>query len=427
MIVAESSVGLRTPIAEEANRATDAGRGHDRALFVATDNPFPPDSGGRLRTRGILDVVSRRFSVDLVTYERPGNPDIEEARSRLNIVEVPRTVTPRSAALRSLYLMRNCSYMSHADVDMAATVADLCRTRTYQLVFIVNTMLGHVIPSIKQMQPDARFVTVSENFETDLCLQIARAQTKIGRRLFFLFSAFHTRRYEKQLCRLTDLMLATSEDEAASFAQLSPGVATKIVVIPSFINADSYEPYSHRPRLPASIIFLGNLSFFPNVTGAVYFYREIYPALKASCPDLTWYVAGKNCHPSILESVKGDPSVVVTGYVPDVADCISRSAVMVVPLLHGSGTRLKILEAWAVGRPVVSTSKGCEGLDCQHNHNIVIADTPAAFVAGVTRLLRDPDFAATIAQNARHTLLASYDARAVEPRLLASFDTLSRS
>ena len=103
----------------------------------------------------------------------------------------------------------------------------------------------------------------------------------------------------------------------------------------------------------------------------------------------------------------------VTGYVSDAAAHIVKSAVVIVPLLHGSGTRLKILEAWAVDRPVVSTSKGCEGIDCRDGHDLIVADTPDDFVDGVCRLLDDREFAARLTRQARQTLLARYDVRSI--------------
>lgn len=399
--------------------ADTAGCLMERVLLITTENPFPADGGGRLRTRGILDTLASRFLVDLVTFERPSHPELDQARSRINIVQVPKTVSPRRAAVRSLYRMRAAGYMGHADVDMMGAAKDLCRTAQYRDVFVNNTKLGYFIAPLRKLQPHARFVTVSENFEIDIADQIVAAQTSALRRRFFTLSAFYTRLAEKRVCQQTDLLLTTSQEEANRFAELWPPVRSKISVIPSSIAASTYA--RHRDQRPAaeSVVFSGDMSYFPNVAGTRYFFEQIYPLLKQARPSLVWSIVGRNCHPDILALVKKDPSIVVTGEVPDAAEYLAQSAVVVVPLLHGSGTRLKILEAWAVNRPVVSTSKGCEGMDCRHNHNIVIADTPAEFAAAVSRLLDDPDFAAAITQNATKTLLSLYDTPAVAHRLLA--------
>lgn len=392
----------------------------DRVLVIATDNPFPPDSGGRVRTRGVLEMLAQSFALDVLTYARPANPDLDEARCRLTIVEVPQTVTPRSAALRSLYTLRSAGYMSHADIDLREPLESLCRTRTYRFVVVANSMMGHLIPTIRRLQPDVRLVLLSENVETNLWCQLARAETRPIRKVFFALSAFHTMRNERRACRDSDLVLATSDEEAVDLGALSPRDRSKIVVIPNFIRAERYRIYRDRDVGARSIILPGDMSYFPNVAGARYFYTQIYGRLRREFPDLRWVVAGRNCHPSIRDLVKDDPSVVITGAVPDVAEYIARSTAVIVPLLHGSGTRVKILEAWAIGRPVVSTSKGCEGMRCRHDHDILIGDTPETFIAGVARLLRDRDYAARLAHNAMETLRSYYDAPAIEPRLRAA-------
>lgn len=391
----------------------------ERVLVITTDNPFPANGGGRLRIRGIVEMLASRFTVDLLTFERPDHPELDEARSRINIVQVAKTVSARRAAVRSLYRMRTAGYMGHADIDMMSAAKELCRRHQYRDVFLDNTMLGYFIAPLKKLQPQARFVTISHNFESEIATQFRKVQTSQFRRRFFTVSAFYTRMVERRVCQETDLLLATSPDEARRFAELWPPVHRKIAVIPSAIPARSYVHYREQVPVSESIVLSGNMSYFPNVVGARYFHAEIYPRLKRARPALTWYIVGRNCHRDILAMVKDDPSIVVTGEVPDAAEHVAKSAVVIVPLLHGSGTRLKILEAWAVNRPVVSTAKGCEGMACQHNHNIVIADTPAEFAAGVSRLLDDPGFAAEISRHATQTLLSLYDTPVVERRLMA--------
>ncbi|MCC7125797.1 MAG: glycosyltransferase [Acidobacteria bacterium] len=390
----------------------------NRALLISTENPFPADSGGRLRLRGILDVLTRHFSIDMVTYERPENAALDEARSRLNIVQVPRTVTPRSAALRSLYRRRTLGYMGHADIDMMDSVRALCARESYDSVFIDNTMLGYFIPRLRRLQPSARFVTIAHNHETSLCRQMANAQQGLARRALFAWSALHTQRAETRVCRDTDLLLSTSQDEANSFAALCPDVADRTVVVPSCIDAASYEGYGSRPTEGESIVFSGDMAYFPNVAAARHFHAQVFPLLKVRRPGIRLRLVGRNPHPSIVEMASADPAVEVTGAVPDAAAEVVKSAVVIVPLLHGSGTRLKILEAWAVDRPVVTTPKGCEGIACRHNHDLVIAVTPADFVDAICRLLDDPRFAAALARHARETLLSRYDVRSLDHSLV---------
>lgn len=389
-----------------------------RVLYVTTENPYPADSGGRLRVKGTLDLLRRRFEVDLLTYDRPDNPTLAQARATSRVVEVPRTVTPRSAALRALPRLRNCGIMSHAEVDFGAPLAKLAQAHRYDVVVLDNTMLGHLIPAVRRLWPKAKVVVNAHNYETSLAAQLASFQSDPLRKAFFSFNAALTKRDEQRTLRAADVLWVTSPDDAAAFARLAPDQAVKIEVIPNFIVAADYAGTA-QPEGEA-IILPGNMNFFPNVKAAHFFRDEIYPLVKAQMPGVRWYIVGKDTHPSIADFGRDDPSIVVTGYVPSVMDYVSRCGVVVAPLKHGSGTRLKILEAWAVERPVVSTSQGCEGLGCEDGRELVIADTPQAFADGVIRVLRDRPFAEGLARNAKAALMDRFDIGAVESRLMAS-------
>jgi len=141
-----------------------------------------------------------------------------------------------------------------------------------------------------------------------------------------------------------------------------------------------------RARSDDAIVFSGNMEYHPNRTAVHFFRREIWPRLRERWPKLVWRLVGKN-PAAISRIVAGDPSIEVVGPVADAVCELARSRVAVVPLLTGSGTRLKILEAWAAGLPVVSTTLGAEGLPVRNGETVLIADDPGSFAAEVTRLL----------------------------------------
>lgn len=159
------------------------------------------------------------------------------------------------------------------------------------------------------------------------------------------------------------------------------------------------------------------MAYFPNVAGARFFAEQVLPLVRRRVPDVALRLIGRSPHPSLRALAAADPAIVVTGAVADGAEHIAEGRVVVVPLRHGSGPRLKILEAWALDRPVVSTSKGCEGLDCRDGDDLLVADRPEAFADAICRLLDDPALAAHLVQLARRTLLARYDVRVLPSAL----------
>jgi polysaccharide biosynthesis protein PslH len=388
-------------------------------MVIAPENPFPPDSGGRLRTNGLLRILVKSFLVDLITTARS---DAEEAvLPNLRVFAIERTMTPRRSAVRSLYKLRNCSWFSHLDVDLTTQITSLLTKHEYDFVLIEHTALGIFIPIIRRLTRSAKIVVNAHNFETALCRQISLLQNGFARRAFFKLNSVLTERHESKVALCADRILVCSDDDACNFEALVPESDDKVYVIPNFIDVSSYP---QRPlqsiRESKSIIFFGDMQYWPNVNGAKYFYKEIFPAIREVVPDIAWYIVGRNCDSSLREMTKDDPSVVITGYVESIVDYVARCGVVIVPLLEGSGTRLKILEAWAVGRPVVSTLIGCQGLTCTHGRDIVVATTSKEFVAGTLRLLKDSEYAQAIADNARATLLRYYDRAAVEAKLLTA-------
>ncbi|MFD2880243.1 glycosyltransferase family 4 protein [Paenibacillus rhizoplanae] len=217
----------------------------------------------------------------------------------------------------------------------------------------------------------------------------------------------------------TNVLLATSEEDALSFKALAPSQSHKVHVIPNFIRMEDYRTKTLFFPREQWIILPGNMNYFPNINAALYFYREVYPLIKARVPDIKWYIVGRDVHPEVAALALKDSSIVITGYVDSVADYIRKAQVVIAPLLEGSGTRLKILEAWALRIPVVSSSKGAEGLLCEHSRNIMIADDPASFADSVTLLLQDHERGVVLADRAYETLLAHYEAESVKEKLLS--------
>lgn len=386
----------------------------EKLLFISAENPFPQDSGGKLRTGNILNILLAKYDVDLLTYS--GSKDTEAIPS-LTVHEVKRTMNYRKAMLRSLYKWRNCSYMSHVDVDMKEKITELCGQHAYSHVFISHSLLGCCIDIVRRSLPGTVIITDAHNFESGLSAQLARRKRGIAK-LFYSLNAVWTRRDELKLMDKTNLLLTTSEQDGLSFKALSFKNSFKVHVIPNFIRMGDYRTNTLFPKEPW-IILPGNMNYFPNINAATYFYRQIYPLIKAKVPGIKWYIVGRDVHPEVAALADQDPSIIITGYVDSVADYIRKAQVVIAPLQEGSGTRLKILEAWALKTPVVSSTKGAEGLLYEHSANIMIADDPVTFAESVTQLLQDHETGVVLADRAYQTLLANYEAESVREKLLS--------
>jgi glycosyltransferase involved in cell wall biosynthesis len=354
------------------------------ALFLAPEAPYPIAGGGSLRSASLLEYLGRRYDVDLIVFRQPGAPDPASLIPgrlvrRVTVLDLP--PNRRSFAARALRNAGRVARRTPPLVDrfagFSAQIARALSGARYDLGVIEHSWCA---PYLEQVSPVCtRTVLDLHNVESVLhgrCAEAEGRATATAHRVFQRAS----RELERAWLPRFSLVLTTSQADAALARAMAP--QARVAVYP---NALPPTP------LPAAgdeeaIVFSGNMEYHPNLTAVRFFRREVWPRLRDRWPLLVWRLVGKN--PAAVERfTAGDPRIEVAGPVVDAVCELARSRVAVVPLLTGSGTRLKILEAWAAGLPVVSTTIGAEGLPVLDGENALLADGAEAFAGAVTRLL----------------------------------------
>jgi glycosyltransferase involved in cell wall biosynthesis len=241
------------------------------------------------------------------------------------------------------------------------------------------------------------------NLEYEL---LRRSNAVESSRIRRAFAATESRKVEREEVstwnRVTGCVL-TSEREEAIVKRAAPRVAT--AVVPNGVALDYFRP-SASEVTPGSVVFTGLMTYRPNADGVSYFIRRIFPAIRASRADAVFTAVGWGLPDDVRPLLGG--GVFHTGRVDDIRPYLAKASVVVVPLRIGSGTRLKVLEALAMAKPVVSTTVGCEGIDVSHGEHLLIADDPADFAAAVTSLLEDPAEAASLGRRGRALVESRY-------------------
>ncbi|MFQ6059008.1 MAG: glycosyltransferase [Anaerolineae bacterium] len=260
---------------------------------------------------------------------------------------------------------------------------------------------------------NAEYVLQQRAFETD-----ARQPRRWVGAFYSLIQWQKLRRYEAQVCRAYDRVVAVSPADAQALHRLAPGL--EISVVPNGVDTDYYRPPYPLSPDPYSLVFTGKMDFRPNVDAVLWFCQEILPLIGRERPAVRFTIVGRDPHPRVLALAR-DHRVTVTGYVEDVRPYIARAAVYVVPLRMGGGTRLKVLEAMAMGQAIVSTTLGCEGVDLTPGREAVLADTAPAFARQVVALLDDEERRRALGERARRLVEARYDWRAIVPKLEAVY------
>jgi glycosyltransferase involved in cell wall biosynthesis len=283
----------------------------------------------------------------------------------------------------------------------------ILRTRRFDIVNLEFSFLGDC--DLRQAPPGERpplLVVDSHNIDYDLARQYARDGSSVVRRLYAAANWRKLRREELGTYRNADGVYLCSAADERRLLDEAPDART--TVIPNAADVDYYQP---RPADPPpdgrTVVFFGLLSYVPNIDGVIHLVRDIWPRIAAAHPDARCKIIGGGRPPPSVMALAG-PGVELTGFVPDLRPHLAEAAAVVVPLRLGGGTRLKIVEAMAMGKAIVSTSLGAEGIEAIPGRDILVEDEPAAFAEAVNGLLAAPDLAARMGQAARRLAVERY-------------------
>jgi glycosyltransferase involved in cell wall biosynthesis len=350
------------------------------ALLIAPEAPYPLVGGGALRTASVLQYLARHYAVDVILFQPAQLP--ERLARRVHVIELP--VHARNVVARAVRnagrLARRVPPLVDRFAGFGDRVAAAIAGEHYDVAVIEHFWCA---PYWEQAAPVSN-VTILDlhNIESVLHERCARTETATQAVAHRAFQKICRSLEEKWLPRFTYL-LAASEDDAKLLRTIAPGA--QVLTYP---NALPLTP------LPAHceedvVVFSGNLEYHPNISAVRYFRREIWPGLRARWPGLVWRLVGKNPQ-AVAQYTGGDARIELTGPVPDAVSELARAKVALVPLLAGSGTRVKILEAWAAGVPIVSTPLGAEGLPARDGEHLLLAGDASSFQEAVSALLASP-------------------------------------
>ncbi|MCZ2097341.1 MAG: glycosyltransferase [Anaerolineae bacterium] len=402
-----------------------------RILFLTAQPPEPAHAGGSLRTSGLMrGAHAAGHRLHLLTFAESvaaevARPALSAYCARAELVPPP----ARRAAdrLRDLLLSTQPDMQRRFySADYTARLEALLAAEAYDLIQIESLEMATYLPVIKARQPHAKVIYDSFNAEFDLQRSIYLAERRAPKRLpgavYSLIQWRRLVRFEREVCHTVDYIIAVSEADAAAFRRLAPG--RPVAVVPNGIDTAPYARSDASLDLgPAALVFTGSMSYRPNVDAALWFADEVLPKIREAVPGATFFIVGSQPH-ARLQPLRERDGVQITGWVPDVNPFLHAAAVFVVPLRMGSGTRLKILQAMAAGRAVVSTTLGAQGLDAQDGIALRLADSAAEFARQVVALLRDPDQRCALGRAGAELVARQYEWSVIVPRLLEVYRTL---
>jgi polysaccharide biosynthesis protein PslH len=329
--------------------------------------------------------------------------------------------------LRPLGLAHNLLFTNHSyhvarfeDEHFAQKLRAVLRNQDFDVVQVETIYLSPYLDIIRE-NSNALVVLRSHNVEHEVWERVT-ANSRTLKKWYLAQATPRLKRYELEHLNAYDLVAGITGRDVAHFQRL--GLIKPAIPIPIGLDCQRYQPDYGPMRRPLSLSFLGSLDWVPNIEGLKWFLERVWtPLLAPAFPELTLHIAGRNT-PDWLMRLQL-PRVTVYGETPDAAEFLNRHAVMIAPILSGGGMRAKILEAMALGRIVLSTRLGMEGIDAQHGREAMLADTPDAFRRAIAWHLANPAEAARIGVNARAFCAQHFDNLSIAKKLLARYETMT--
>jgi sugar transferase (PEP-CTERM/EpsH1 system associated) len=412
-------------------RSLDSGTpsrfGGKRILFLTPQLPYPPQQGTALRNYNLIAQVAQRHEVHLLSFVESGSETmdlgpLQELCATVHTVPMPDRSRWRRLQTVLVSPLPDIVHRLHSALffpKLEQVMRDVAPLDVVEIEGLEMAEYGlRVLRTAAE--PIPRLVYDAHNAEYLLQRRIFEADSRHPRRWLGAFYSWmqwqKLRRYEARVCCQAQQVIACSPADGNALAQLVPHL--KATIIPNGVDTEHYQPgiVPPLPLGPQTLVFTGKMDFRPNVDAALWFGTSVLPIIRQVAPQAHFYVVGKNPHPR-LALLRDMPGITLTGIVEDVRPYVAAAAVYVVPLLTGGGTRLKVLEAMAMGKAIVSTTLGCEGIHATPGRDIMLVDEAADMAAQVVALLGDPARREALGRAARVFVERHFDWRIVTASL----------
>lgn len=361
-----------------------------KILWVKAGGLVPPDTGGKIRSYNILRELARQHSVTFFSFyaahEGDVHPDLKNIFERVVCLPLGLPAPKSLAEMRDyslgLFSPQPYNITKYCRPEVRRELRQLLERENYDVIVCDFLVAAGVIP----WDTPTPKVIFTHNVEAAIWRRHYEVATNPIWKAISWQEWRKMEAAERRYLRLADHVLTVSETDRDAFASFLE--SEKLTVIPTGVDLDYFQPMPVQ-ETANSLVFTGSMDWLPNEDGILYFVEAILPLIKQQRPEVLLEVVGRTPSRKLQALAEREKSVRLTGWVEDIRPFVARGQVCIVPLRIGGGTRLKIFEAMAMGKAVVSTSVGAEGLPVQHGENILLADTPDDFARSVISLLRD--------------------------------------
>lgn len=396
-------------------------------LLLCNKSPYPPSEGGPMAMNSIVKgLIEAGHKVKILAANSEkyhiAEKDIPKAyreRTGIELVDIDLRIKPIEAFL-NLFSKKSYHVERFISEDFKKKLIEILRKDRYDIVQIEMIYMAPYIETIRK-HSKAKIILRAHNVEHLIWDRIAKKTKFLPKRWYINHLVRTLKNYELNAINYVDGIAAITYRDAAFFRGET---AIPVIDIPYGVNPSDFKPYYEVKDKP-TLYHIGSMNWMPNEEGIYWFLNNVWGKIAKREPDLTLNLAGRHM-PKWLTRLK-KKNINVLGEVPDAKEFIKNNDIAIVPLLSGSGIRIKIIESMAMGRTVITTMVGAEGIQYSEYENIIIADTPSKMVESICKIIKDPAEAQRIGRNARKLVEDVYDNKKIINRLLVFYDEIEKN
>ncbi len=396
-----------------------------RILWLSHHIPYPPKSGVLQRSYNLIKEVAKEVDIYLLSIAQNKQllsmgTDLEEARRALEkICYKVEFISPaennKLVALKALFSHLPYTAKWRIFPEVRQTLKSMQGRYNVDIVHFDSIDLGAYLVEIES---GIKKVLNHHNIESQMMKRRAQKENNLAFKAYFYLEAWKLKRYENKMCSLFDLNLTVSALDKSRLTAYLPNLPVE--VIENGVDTDYFKP--QRSSFGSkSLIFAGGLGWYPNRDAMLFFAREVWPLLKQKFADVKATVIGHNPPNELLLFSKMNQDFNVTGFVDDVRPYFDQADVYICPISDGGGTKLKILDALSMAKPIVAHPIAIEGIGLQPEEHVLVAETPVDFVKQVTRLFTDKKLWDKLSSSGRRFVIENYDFKAIGRKLVNTY------
>ena len=395
--------------------------------MLCNKSPFPPSEGGPMAMNSIVNGLlnaGHKVKILAVNSEKyhikeKDIPKEYREKTGIELVDVDLRIKPIEA-FKNLFSDESYHVKRFISTDFTNKLIEILKKDKYDIIQLEMVYMAPYIQTIRE-HSNAKIVLRAHNVEHLIWDRIAK-KTKFTPKRWYINHLVNTlKKYELDVINQVDGIAAITYRDAAFFRGET---AIPVIDIPYGVNPDDFKPHFEVREKP-TLYHIGSMNWMPNEEGISWFLNKIWDKLSKREPELSLYLAGRHMPKWLMKLKKKNVNVI--GEVADAKEFIRNHDIAIVPLLSGSGIRIKIIESMAMGRTVITTMIGAEGIQYSEHENIIIADTPAKMTEVICKIIKDPNEAQRIGHNARKLVEEVYDNKKIIERLIIFYDEISKT